>query len=100
MTTDEKVPNLRYGLHIWTYHGDTEPVYYCRGILGQYIISIPSENLVIVRLGSKRDRNYEIPSDKYNDKNYLEKHKEKMGHPVDLFENIKLGKLLAKEIEN
>ncbi len=50
LSTKEQVPNLRYGLHIWTYLGNRNPVYYCRGILGQYIISIPNENLVIVRL--------------------------------------------------
>jgi len=30
------------------------PAYYCRGILGQYIVVIPSKNTIIVRLGKKR----------------------------------------------
>jgi len=100
MTTKEKVPNLRYGLHIWTYLGAKNPVYYCRGILGQYIISIPNENLVIIRLGSKRDRDYTIPAAYRGDEKYIENHATKLGHPSDLFEIISLGQKLAKDIQN
>jgi len=32
-------------------------VFYARGILGQYIIGIPEKNIIIVRLGHKRDKN-------------------------------------------
>ncbi len=85
MTTEEGVPNMRYGLHIWTYLGGNEPVYYCRGILGQYIISIPSKNLVIVRTGSKRNKNYEIPEMHKKDPDYIHKNQSKIGHPTDLF---------------
>lgn len=99
MTTKEQVPNLRYGLHIWTYLGNVNPVYYCRGILGQYIISIPNENLVIVRLGSKRGENYTIPVQFRDDENYIKKHEAKIGHPSDLFEIISLGQKLEKEIQ-
>lgn len=99
LTTEEGVPNLRYALHIWTYLGDKDPVYYCRGILGQYIISIPNQDLVIVRLGSKRDKNYEIPDNKKKNKDFILKNEAKVGHPSDLFTIIKLGKKLQKEIE-
>ncbi len=99
MKTDEGVPNLRYGLHIWTYLGEKDPVYYCRGILGQYIIAIPNEDLVIVRLGTKRDTNYEIPAAKLKDEDYILKNEAKIGHPLDLFQIIALGKKLEKEIE-
>lgn len=85
MTTEEGVPNLRYGLHIWTYLGGSTPVYYCRGILGQYIISIPAKNLVIVRTGSKRNKNYEIPEMHQKDKDFIYKNQAKVGHPTDLF---------------
>jgi CubicO group peptidase (beta-lactamase class C family) len=45
-----------YGYQWWiapTFPG----VFYARGILGQYIIVIPSKNIVIVRLGHKRSGN-------------------------------------------
>lgn len=48
-----------YGYQMWIaeLRGHTMP--YCRGILGQYIIVIPDENVVVVRLGRARsdDRN-------------------------------------------
>ena len=97
MTTEDKVPNYRYGLHIWTYLGDAQhPVYYCRGILGQFIISIPSKNLVIVRTGSKRGKNIYLPKEKEQDKTYIEKYKYKFGHPDDLFTYIQIGKRMVK----
>lgn len=97
MTTEDKVPNYRYGLHIWTYLGDKQhPVYYCRGILGQFIISIPSKNLVIVRTGSKRGKNIFLPEEKEHDKAFIEKYKYKFGHPDDLFTYLKIGKRMVK----
>jgi CubicO group peptidase (beta-lactamase class C family) len=42
-----------YGYQWWVYPGD-EKIFYARGILGQYIIVIPSKDLVLVRLGKKR----------------------------------------------
>lgn len=84
MTTEEGVPNYRYGLHIWTYLGYRHPVYYCRGILGQYIISIPAEKLIIVRTGEKRMPDVEKSTNKY-----------KVGHPADLFLYISAAKRLA-----
>ncbi len=32
-----------------------QEIFYARGILGQYIICIPSKNMIIVRLGKERD---------------------------------------------
>ncbi len=97
MTTEDKVPNYRYGLHIWTYLGNSaHPVYYCRGILGQFIISIPSKNLVIVRTGSKRGKNIYLPKENEQDKAYIEKYKFKFGHPDDLFTYLKIGDRMIK----
>lgn len=87
MSTDEGVPNYRYGLHIWTYLGGASPVYYCRGILGQYIISIPAEDLVIVRTGMARKPTVEADKNKY-----------RIGHPSDLFAYISTAKRIAKTV--
>lgn len=96
MKTGDNIPNLRYGLHIWTYMGEKNPIWYCRGILGQYVISIPNENIVIVRLGEKRSENIDVPADKFNDKKYLKRNAAKIGHPKDLFEYLKIGRSLVK----
>lgn len=66
-----------YGYQWWIAKYKNLTIYYARGILGQYIVSIPEKNMVIVRLGHKRD-------------------KEKLNHhPVDLFKYVDL----ALEIE-
>lgn len=48
-----------YGFQFWIMHykGQTNP--YLRGMLGQYIIAIPSQNAIVVRLGKKRSDVYE-----------------------------------------
>ena len=39
-------------------------VYYCRGLLGQYVMAMPNKDLIIVRLGEKRDKKVEKIIDK------------------------------------
>lgn len=51
--TDGSV-NDCYGIGFWLLQYKNLEIYYARGILGQYIIVIPEENLVITRLGHKR----------------------------------------------
>lgn len=54
MDGDEK--NNRYGYSWWlmpNYKGHN--IFYARGILGQYIIMIPEEKIIIVRLGKMRE---------------------------------------------
>ena len=94
--TEEGIPNQRYGLHIWTYDAGENPIYYCRGIKGQYIISMPKENLVIVRLGMERKDNFALPKDQ---KIALvdEAIKRKVGHPEDFFEFVRIGKQIAAD---
>jgi CubicO group peptidase (beta-lactamase class C family) len=41
-----------YGYQWWIYPG--QPIFYARGILGQYVIVIPDKKLIMVRLGKKR----------------------------------------------
>ncbi len=88
LTTYEGIPNTRYGFQIWMYPRVNNPVYYCRGILGQYIISIPSENVIIVRTGMKRDENITMETAK-ND--LL-----KVGHPKDFFTYLKIANRILK----
>ncbi len=99
METEEHVPNTRYGLHIWTFLGGPNPAYYCRGIHGQYIISIPAEDLVIVRTGRKRADNYVIPKKKRDDAEFLAKITDYLGHPSDLFHYLKIGRAIARQAE-
>lgn len=89
LETEEGVPNTRYGLHIWTYNSFGHPVYYCRGIKGQYIIAIPDEKLVIVRTGHKRAP--DITEDILKEAN-TPFTQEKIGHPSDLFEYIRMAR--------
>lgn len=61
-------PNDRYGYAWWLipdYKGHY--VFYARGILGQYIFCIPDKKMVVVRLGSKREKpaGTDLPADVY-----------------------------------
>lgn len=61
--------NAKYGYSWWlipNYKG--HDIFYARGILGQYILCIPKLNMVVVRLGNKREK--KIPG---------------QDHPTDVF---------------
>lgn len=53
-----KDPLTYYGYQTWIMNYKGERCPYFRGMLGQYIIAIPSKNTVVVRLGHKRSREY------------------------------------------
>jgi len=56
---DEKGNQLDfYGFQYWIFYKDGDTIPYMRGILGQYVYSIPSKNAVVVRLGHERDKEY------------------------------------------
>lgn len=94
LTTDEGVPNTRYGLHVWTYVSNGHKVVYYRGMKGQYVITIPEENLIIVRTGSKRAPNVKVPE---NTKNLSKAAQEMLDHPEDLFRYLAIGRRIAGE---
>lgn len=48
--------NNKYGYSWWMVDYKNHHIYYARGILGQYIFVIPDKNMVVVRLGHKRDK--------------------------------------------
>ena len=43
-----------YGYGLWLSNHNGKDISYMRGILGQYVICIPEDNVMIVRLGHKR----------------------------------------------
>lgn len=94
--TGDGFENHQYGLHIWVYEGYKSPVYYCRGIKGQYIIAIPDENVVIVRIGSRRAPNFEIDTHKIPNAKELSK----LGHPTDLQEYINFAEKIIEQSPN
>lgn len=52
MITPTKESNYSYGYGIWINPNFEYPYYYFRGILGQYIVIVPNEKLVLVRTGN------------------------------------------------
>ena len=91
LTTEEGIPNTRYGFQVWLYPRKQNPLIYCRGILGQYIVAIPDENLIFVRTGMNRDEN--VLPDEAKD-NLL-----KVGHPRDFFDYLNAAERLTKQYE-
>ncbi len=47
-----------YGYQVWILNYKGMHIPYMRGILGQYIYAIPEKNMVVVRLGHDRSKNY------------------------------------------
>src|SRR5690554_2916230 len=75
-----------YGLHFWCYNPPVLPAVYARGILCQYIVVIPSLNVVIVRTGHKRQAKSFVPRKKKKDVNFVLENGYKEHHPLDLFD--------------
>jgi CubicO group peptidase (beta-lactamase class C family) len=50
----EGKPNNKYGFKWWLMEHKGHPIFYMRGIRGQYVFAIPSLNLIVVRYGHRR----------------------------------------------
>lgn len=85
-----------YGMHFWRYENPEHLAVYARGILGQYIIAIPSLNTVIVRTGHERMNKFEIPESESNNSSFIDKNQHKVMHPLDLFQYISTAKRMVK----
>ena len=85
-----------YGMHFWRYEDPSHPVFYARGILGQYIAVIPSLNTVVVRTGHERLDKYKIPESKSSNSSFIDKNQHKVMHPLDLFQYISTAKRMVK----
>jgi CubicO group peptidase (beta-lactamase class C family) len=55
---DGNQPLQVYGYQWWCINYKGTPMFYARGILGQYIIVNPTTNTIIVRLGHRRESKY------------------------------------------
>ncbi|HNS12377.1 MAG TPA: serine hydrolase [Bacteroidia bacterium] len=63
---DEKdIPVDYYGYQWWLLNHRGHQIFYARGILGQYILVIPDEKLIMVRLGNQRGE--KLPTNHYTD---------------------------------
>ncbi|MCW5899702.1 MAG: serine hydrolase [Flavobacteriales bacterium] len=74
---DKDGPNRRYGYYWWLAELDGEPIWYARGFHGQYVVVVPHERLVLVRMGMKREEVHAT------------------GHPTDVFEWVAIARVLA-----
>jgi len=74
-------PLTKYGLHWWILNYNGMDFTYARGIAGQYIISIPELDVVIVRTGWQRG---EVDEE---------------GHPLDIYNYIDGALELIKQID-
>jgi len=97
LSTEDGIPNYRYGLHTWYYQDGKNAVNYCRGVAGQYIIASPEEDLLIIRLGKKRMPDVSFEDHKKNQNKFS---KYKVGHPSDLFDYLRIGKAINLKSES
>lgn len=97
LISNKGMKNTRYGYHVWTYHTNDLNCNYFLGLKGQYVIVLPRENIVIIRTGHARSIEYGIGHlfRECKEGNSLECFS-KIGHPLDLFQYIRLARKLVK----
>jgi CubicO group peptidase (beta-lactamase class C family) len=84
--------NWSYGLHFWIVEDPDHPFVYARGIQGQYIIVIPSLNIVIVRTG--HERGSQLGGVEDNQHGSIERYMR--NHPRDVFLYLDIAKSITK----
>ena len=76
-----EIPNTRYSHCFWKAQYRGRQFIYFRGILGQFIIVLPDEDMIIVRTGHKR------------------KDIDNFGHPKDLYDYIDIALKVDKDLK-
>ncbi len=89
LSTVAGLDNEIYGYQWWVYNHPDGPVYYARGILGQYIICLPEEDVIVVRTGHTRGEVVRNPNEAPDLPLY------KIDHPSDLFMYVEIAKTLS-----
>jgi CubicO group peptidase (beta-lactamase class C family) len=89
LNTAQNEPNQRYSLQWWVVPGDGDTLRYARGINGQYVMVMPSKNLVVVRTGHKRTPDVLDKSMLKPDQVGPFRHQ--VGHPTDIFEYLQIA---------
>ncbi len=84
--------NWSYGMHFWIVEDPDHPFVYARGIQGQYIIAIPSLDIVIVRTGHERGSQLGGVDD--NQYGSIERYMR--NHPRDVFLYLDIAKSIAQ----
>lgn len=70
----------QYGYGFWLSDYKDKHTFYMRGILGQYVIVIPQDNLIIVRLGQKRIKRKEGQQHSPDFFKYIDETYKMLGH--------------------
>ena len=85
--------NWSYGKHFWIVENKSDPFFYARGILGQYILVFPTLDIVIVRTGHKRGSKL----GGLEDNRYGTVERYMRNHPRDVFLFLQIAKYISEK---